>query len=183
MKRFSLHELIYLALLAALSVIAKPYTAALANSLTGYFSLPGGVIGGVFYMAWLVIAILIVPNFGAGTLFALLQSLLFFLIGFGQKYGPLGIIIYTLPGLAADFVFLLTGRHRAIGALLAGGAANVVGAFFSGKMMFHLSWPALFFALFLSFLSGGLGGYLAHAIYLLLKRRSIFLYLQHKKSQ
>jgi uncharacterized membrane protein len=52
-KNFSLQDLILIALLASLSIATKPFVSWLSNSITASAHLPGGLVGGVFYMMWL----------------------------------------------------------------------------------------------------------------------------------
>jgi ABC-type thiamin/hydroxymethylpyrimidine transport system permease subunit len=101
-RYFSTFQLILLALLAALSVVAK-------IALRLPLQLPGHT--GIFWMAIVIVAAGIVPRVGAASLVGLTSGILAAFLGLGD-FGALNTLLsYTAVGVVADLGLVLLGRR------------------------------------------------------------------------
>lgn len=165
-NRFSLYDLVIIALLAALGIASKPIIVPLSHIITGPLFIPGGVAAGGFYMMWLILGMGITGKRGTATLIGLVQSMVVLGSGVFGYHGALSIISYTIPGIAIDLGLLLI-RHRVcclFCAFIAGILANVSGSFLVNLIYFRLPLVPLLLSLSVAALSGGLGGLLAYQI-------------------
>ncbi|MEG3071204.1 MAG: hypothetical protein RQM92_10650 [Candidatus Syntrophopropionicum ammoniitolerans] len=55
LDRFSIYDLIIIAMLAALGVVTKPILVPLAHIISGPLLIPSGAVAGGFYMMWMVL--------------------------------------------------------------------------------------------------------------------------------
>ncbi len=153
-------------MVAAMGIAIKTIIVPLAQIITGPLFIPGGVVAGGFYMAFLVLGESITQKWGSATVIALIQGAVVTITGALGSHGAASIFTYTAPGLAIDFVYLLI-RHRADCAMccfIGGVVANMAGSFSVNLAIFNLSFVPLMLSLAASALSGGLGGLVAHAI-------------------
>lgn len=164
--RFSMFDLIIIALMATLGIATKPVIVPLVRIITGPLLIPGGALAGGFYMMWLVIAAGLVGKVGAATLVAIVQAILVMATGIFGTHGIASLVTYILPGIAADFVFLFARRQKYNFGhyFLAGVAANITGTFLVMVVFFKLPLIPLLFALSCGALSGGLGGLIAYNV-------------------
>ena len=172
LSRFSIYDLLIIAVMAALGIVLKPFIATLARLVVGPLMIPGGAVAGGLYMLWLVLALALTGKYGASTLVGLVQALVIMFSGSIGSHGVMTLVSYTLPGVALDLgLFLLQHTVCCPGcAFLAGLIANVTGTFIVNFIFFRL--PGLFLCLILALaaLSGGLGGLLAWQLLKLLKK-------------
>lgn len=163
LRGFSIFQLVIISVVAALGVATKPIIVPLVHIITGPLFIPGGAVAGGFYMFWIVLGIGLVKIKGTGTLIGIIQGLLVIITGAMGTHGILSIVSYTLPGLAADLVFLFSGKnkHNIIQFIIASMAANVVGTLISNAMFFRLPLETLLILITGAALSGALGGVLA----------------------
>ncbi|ATW24914.1 ECF transporter S component [Candidatus Formimonas warabiya] len=172
LNRFSLYDLIIIAMMAALGIATKPVIVPLAHLVTGPLLIPSGAVAGGFYMMWLVLGAGLTGKRGAATLVALVQAILVMATGIVGSHGVLSLVTYTVPGIMADLGLLLTG-HRVCCfpcAFGAGMLANMGGTFMVNFVYFRLPWIPLVLSLSAAALSGGLGGMLAFQICRQLRR-------------
>lgn len=166
LSRFSMFDLVLLALMACLGIAIKPLVVPLAHIITGPLFIPGGVIAGGFYMMWLVMGAGLVKKTGAATLVAAVQAIMVIALGIFGTHGVMSLVTYLLPGIAVDLVMLLS-RHKGccMGCCFAGGiAANISGVFLVNLVFFRLPLIPLTLSLASAALSGGLGGIIAYAV-------------------
>jgi ABC-type thiamin/hydroxymethylpyrimidine transport system permease subunit len=166
LAKFSMFDLVLLALLACLGIATKPIVVPLAQIITGPLYIPGGVIAGGFYMMWLVMGAGLVRRSGAATLIAAVQAIMIISLGIFGTHGIMSLFTYLLPGIAVDLVMLVS-RHRGccIGCCFAGGvAANISGTFLVNIVFFRLPLIPLVLSLASASLSGGLGGIIAYNV-------------------
>lgn len=111
MKNYPLRTVVFLALCCDLGLFSKRLIGPMANILTDALHIPGG-IGTSFSLMFLVIAVMLVPHFGCGTIMGTVQSAL--ALGFGMvgSMGALSPIGYILPGIAIDLLARLTRNAR-----------------------------------------------------------------------
>lgn len=184
-RYFSTFQLILIALIAALIVVAK-------IALRTPLELPGHT--GLFWMALLVIAARLVPRPGAASLTGLTSALLASFLGLGD-FGVLDTFLsYTLAGVGADLTLLLLGGFGPSGqpenlvvAALAGAFGHlakflvkwVIGLVSGAPLGFvalGLVWTLVNYVVF-----GALGGLLGGLTLRALRRAGFFAYLDEKR--
>ena len=178
-RYFSTFQLVLLALLAALIVVAK-------IALRLPLQLPGH--SGIFWMAIIVVAAGVVPKLGAASLVGLTSGLLAAFLGLGD-FGALETLLsYTLVGVGTDLALLLL-RHPEN--LLVAGLVGVLGHL----AKFLVKWglgaitgaPMGFVALGLTrslvgyIIFGAIGGLLGGLTLAALRRAGFFAYLAEKR--
>ncbi|KAB3531271.1 ECF transporter S component [Alkaliphilus pronyensis] len=166
LSRFSVFDLVIIAMMASLGIAIKPVVVPLTHIITGPLYIPGGVIAGGFYMLWLVLGAGLVGKRGTATLIALVQAIMVVAIGVFGTHGIISLITYLLPGISVDLVLLLTGhRGCCLGCCFAAGiAANISGTFLVNIVFFQLPIIPLVLSLSSAALSGGIGGIIAYNI-------------------
>ncbi len=163
LQRFTVYDLVIIAIMAAIGIVIKPVVVPLAHIVTGPLMIPSGALSGGLYMMWMVIAYGIVKKPGTATLTALVQALLVFFTGIIGSHGIMSLITYTCPGIVMDIVLLAIG-HRVCCrgcAVIAGAAANVTGTITVNVVFFQVPGVYLILVLSLGLLSGAVGGFLA----------------------
>ncbi len=166
LDRFSLYDLIIIALLAALGIATKSIIVPLAHIITGPFFIPSGAVAGGFYMMWLVLGFGITGRRGTMTLIGLVQAILVIATGIVGSHGVISLLTYTMPGILADLGLFLIG-HRVCClpcSFLAGLLCNITGTIMVNLVYFRLPLIPLVLSLSIAALSGGLGGMLAFKI-------------------
>lgn len=163
LQRFTVYDLVIIAIMAAIGIVIKPVVVPLAHIVTGPLMIPSGALSGGLYMMWMVIAYGIVKKPGTATLTALVQALLVFFTGIIGSHGIMSLITYTCPGIVMDIVLLAIG-HRVCCrgcAVIAGAVANVTGTITVNVIFFQVPGVYLILVLSLGLLSGAVGGFLA----------------------
>lgn len=155
-----------MAMMASLGIAIKVIIVPLAHIITGPLFIPGGVVAGGFYMAFLVLGSSIIQKKGTATVIALIQAVLVTITGTLGSHGAISLLTYTLPGIAVDIVFLLLNKYAytPLGAFAAGMAANITGSFAVNMAIFNLAFVPLMLSVCAASLSGGLGGLVAYSI-------------------
>ncbi|MDD2511219.1 MAG: ECF transporter S component [Syntrophomonas sp.] len=166
LDRFSLFDLIIIAMMAALGIAIKPVVVPLAHIVSGPLFIPSGAVAGGFYMMWLVLGFGLTGKRGTATLIALVQALVVTGTGMVGSHGAMSLFTYTVPGVMADLGLLLIGHRVCCSpcAFLAGMLANMGGTIMVNLVYFRLPLIPLVLALSVAALSGGLGGILAFQI-------------------
>jgi energy-coupling factor transport system substrate-specific component len=161
--RFTIFELVAIAVVAALGVATKPIVVPLVHIITGPLFIPGGAIAGGFYMLWIVLGIGFVKKTWTGTFIGLVQGLLVIATGAIGSHGVMSLFSYTLPGAAADLVFLFSRNksYNLIHFMLGCMAANIIGTIISNLLFFRLPAEMLLLLISGAALSGALGGVIA----------------------
>lgn len=162
--RFTVFDLIIIALIAALGIATKPVIVPLVHMITGPLFIPGGAVAGGFYMMWIVVGAGIIGKRGAATLIALVQAIMVIAIGVFGTHGIMSLISYLIPGLAID-LFLIISRQNCrniASCFFAGMIANIAGTMMTNLIFFKLPWIPLLLTIAAGALSGCLGGLLAH---------------------
>lgn len=156
--KFTVSEMILISLIAAISIVTKPYLKALAAPLP-----IAGVVMGAIYMMWVVFIALLINKKYSATLFSLLQAILALALGVAGKWGLWVFIGYTLPGLVVDFIFM-SKTSKLIKAISSGAAANFIGSFIA-MLLFTPNINNKLVLLAPSLFSGAIGGFLALSLY------------------
>jgi len=175
LSKYTPFHLILIAAMAALGVAVKPVVSTLVHAVTGPLFIPGGAVAGGVYMLFVVLAASLTGAKGAGTLCGLCQGLLVLAMGAPGSHGALSPFTYTLPGLAADLMFLLFARREAnlLACCFAGLLANLAGTASANLVFFSLPAVPLLLSLCAAALSGALGGVAAWGITKQLKQWKI----------
>ena len=164
--RFSIFDLVIIAMLSSLGIAIKPIVAPLSHILLGALPIPPGAVTGGIYMMWLVLGFGITKKRGTMTLMGLVQGILVMAVGMFGSQGALSLLTYTMPGLAADLVMLLIG-HRAcclMCSFIAGMICNIVGTAMVNLTNYRFPLIPLILSLGIAALSGGIGGMIAYKV-------------------
>lgn len=166
LKKFSVYEMVVVALMAAIGLAIKPIIVPLTHLITGPLFIPGGSLAGGFYMLWLVLGAGLIKKRGVATMIALTQGVIVAVTGAFGTHGIISILTYALPGMMIDLVFLVIRRKivQPIDFFLAGIIANMSGTYLSNLVFFRLPLIPLMLSLSSAILSGGLGGIIAYNI-------------------
>lgn len=162
-ERFSIKELIYIVILAIISIVVRTPFKAISELFISTFALPGGIINGVFYMFWLTAAYSMVGKPGTATIFCILQAFL----GLNILGMPLvRTITFIPPGVVVDILNALSYNKvpRKILMILGGGLANVSGTVTVSLLIMNLPLYPLVVACIIACISGGFGGYFAYVV-------------------
>jgi hypothetical protein len=166
LKRFSVMDLILIAAFAAVGIAIKPIVGPFFKMISSPLGIPGGSFAGGFYLMWMVLAIVIVDKAYTGTLFGILQAIGVLIMGMSGNQGAVSLITYTLPGIAADILYMMLGSRKGIYSQMSLCAvANALGALLTGIIIFNH--PPLFLAGIsgMALVSGIVGGILSYGIY------------------
>ena len=150
LDRFSLYDLIIIAMMSALGIAIKPIIVPLSHIISGPLLIPPGAVTGGLFMMWLVLGFGITGKRGTMTLIGFVQAILVMATGMVGSQGAMSLLSYTMPGILADLGLLLIG-HRVCClpcAFLAGMLCNI-----AGTAMVSVA-----------ALSGGLGGLIAFKV-------------------
>lgn len=163
LKHYSILDLVIIAVISSLGIATKPIVVPLVHIVTGPLFIPGGAVAGGLYMLWIVLGIGVIKKFGTGTLIGIVQGIMVIALGMMGSHGMMSLISYTLPGVAADLVFILGRKkqyhvfHYVFGCM----AANMTGTMISNVLFFRLPTTALLLLLVSAALSGAVGGVIA----------------------
>ncbi|MEG1520347.1 MAG: ECF transporter S component, partial [Clostridia bacterium] len=162
-SKFKLVDYIIIALMASMGIGIKTIIVPLTQIITSALFIPGGVLAGGFYMAFLVLGSAITKKPFTATLIALVQAVIVTITGTLGSHGAVSLLTYTLPGIAVDLLFFLIRNHgnSTLSCFLGGMVANLVGSFAVNLAIFKLSLIPLLLSLTTAALSGGLGGLIA----------------------
>ncbi len=166
LKKFSLFDLVVIAMVAAIGIAMKPVIVPLVHIITGPLFIPGGAIAGGFYMMWIVVGAGLIKKPGTAILVALVQAILVTATGVFGTHGVISLITYLSPGIAVDLILFLTRQYadNIYSCFFAGMAANLGGTALTNFVFFKLPAVPLMLTLAGGALSGGLGGLLAYMI-------------------
>lgn len=166
MKKFTMRQMVFMAICCDLGLFGKRIVAPLANILTDALHIPGG-IGTAFSLMFLVIASASLAMPGVATIMGAVQSGL--AVGFGMvgSMGALAPIGYILPGLTIDLIFFL-GRKLRVDQSAVLLIANMLGSFTAAMtanmIVFRLWGIVLMLYGTVSLFSGAVCGVLAESI-------------------
>ena len=178
-RYFSTFELILLALMAALVVVAK-------IAVRTPLQLPGHT--GIFWMAIVMVAAGVVRKPGAVSLVGLTSGLIAAFLGMGD-FGALNTFFsYTAVGICTDLALLLLGSPENLVAATLAGAIGHTGKFLVkwafgilagapvGFVAFGLARALIGYIIF-----GAIGGLLGGLTLIALRKAGFFAYLEEKR--
>ena len=166
MKHIKLRRLIFLALCCDLGLFTKRLIAPVANILTDSLHIPGG-IGTSFSLMFLVIAAMLTPGFGCGTLMGAIQSMIALSLGMVGSMGVLSPIGYIVPGFVIDCVIVLSRKTRLsddVAMLTANMLAAASASLVANILVFRLSGVVLLLYMAVAFTSGAICGVLGGSL-------------------
>ncbi len=161
MKKFQLHQLLLVAMLAALSVASKPFVFTVSSFATSHLLMPAGIVGGIWYMMWLSLTWRLVPRRGSVLLFGLVQA---FLVIVALGTPPIKAATYIPPVLVAEMVYYFLRKPALPADCLVGALANFTGTVTSFLLFFGNQKEPLLIAAGISLISGALSGFLTAAL-------------------
>jgi hypothetical protein len=166
LDRFSMFDLVIIAMTASLGIATKPVIVPLTHIITGPLYIPGGVIAGGFYMMWIVLGAGFVEKIGTATLVSTVQAIMVVSLGIFGSHGIVSFLTYILPGISVDLILLISGHRCCCGGccFAAGIAANICGTFMVNLVFFQLPAIPLVLTMSSAALSGGLGGIIANSL-------------------
>ncbi len=159
LNRFSAFDLILTSLIAAVGIAVKPIVGSFVRMVTMPIMMPAGAVAGIVYMFWVTLAAGLVRKHGALLLFGFVQAVVALIFGYGS-HGAASLMTYILPMVVAEIVLILFAAPGGnnISSFLAGGLANVTGAFLVNLVILRVPKEPLYYILSLSFVFGGIGG-------------------------
>ena len=184
LRKFSIYELVIIAVMASLGLAIKPVVVPITHLISGPLMIPSGAFAGGLYMMWLVVSFGITGKYGTGTLVALVQALVVTFTGMIGSHGIMSLVSYTLPGIVMDIGLFIIGHKVCCApcAFVAGLLANVTGTAVVNFIFFSLPSMFLIFTLCVAAFSGGLGGILAWQIIKLLKKYRVISQLKKQNN-
>ena len=98
-RKFSIFDIIIIALMATLGIATKPVIVPLAHIITGPLYIPGGAIAGGLYMMWIVLGTGLIGRAGVATLTSTVQAIMVVSLGiYGTRDCELSYIYITRVG-------------------------------------------------------------------------------------
>jgi len=167
--RFSTFDFVIIALLSACGIATKPFVRLLAQVFTGTF-IPIGTVAGIFYMLWIVLACSIVKKRGTAILVGIVQSVLVVVFDMLGNRGLANLLVYVVPGITLEIAMLLFPHYvsSSLSGFLAGGVCNATGSLIVGWLFLRMPFIPLLGSLIVSFFFGGIGGFVAFKLFVIL---------------
>jgi len=180
LERFTLFELILLALIAAAGIAVKPVAVAVSHLITGPLLIPGGALAGGFYMLFVVLGGALVGKKGSATLVCLIQGIVVLVSGVYGSHGAASLVTYLVPGLLVDLLWIVCRTDgNSLTACFSGGiVANVSGSVLVNFVFFRMPLIPLLLTAALAALSGGIGGIVTWQIVKHFRKQNIFSHLK-----
>lgn len=185
LHRYTMFDLLVIAVMAALGIAIKPIVAPLGHMIATPLMIPSGALTGGLYMMWIVVAFGITGKYGTATLVAVVQALLVLFTGIVGSHGIMSLVSYTLPGIAVDVVLFIIG-HRVCClpcAFLAGAVANLAGTYAVNAIFFSLPFYFLILVMAIALLSGGIGGIIAWQLLKVLRKYHVVKTIPQKRGK
>lgn len=165
-RKFSIFEIIVIALMATLGIATKPLITPLVHIITGPLYIPGGAVAGGLYMMWIVLGAGLIGKVGAAALIAIVQAIMVVSLGAYGTHGIVSLATYIIPGLVVD-LYILSVKPKGIQVghfFIYGLIANLSGTYLVNVVFFRLPLIPLVLTLASAALSGGIGGLIAYSI-------------------
>lgn len=166
MKGIRVKELIMLALFADIGFVSKRLISPLANVLTDFLRVPGG-IGTAFSLMFLVIGACLIHRKGSAAIMGLIQCITALSFGMSGAMGLMSPVGYIVPGMVIDFVLYTcfkAGSDPLITMICANALGAVSASLTANFIVFRLHGPVLALYVLISVISGGICGMLAHIL-------------------
>lgn len=166
MKKLSLTQLIFMALCCDLGLFSKKLVAPVANIITEFLHIPGG-ISTSFSIMFIVVGAALCDETGCATLMCVVQSGLALALGKSGSMGLLAPIGYIMPGIVIDISFFVLNKlhvSREEKMAITNGLAGMTAAITANLIVFRLSGPPLWLYLSVALFCGGICGLLASSL-------------------
>ena len=102
--------MIFMALCCDCGLIAKKLISPLADIVTGFLHVPGGIATG-FSLMFIIVAAAVLRTTGSATLMSVIQSVLALSFGMVGSMGVLAPIGYIIPGIVTDLCLYFSYRR------------------------------------------------------------------------
>jgi len=174
LRKYSSQDLLFIAILSALGLAAKPIITPLIHLISAPLMIPGGSLAGGLYMMWIALAIAIVNKPGAGLLVGITQAIVMLSMGYFGNHGAISLISYTLPGLLAEFIALFFKNKGTLAFhVLAVTVSNLTGATIVTIIVMRLAAIPFLISLIAATISGIVGGIISFSMFNKLKKYKI----------
>ncbi|MCK5050606.1 MAG: ECF transporter S component [Candidatus Cloacimonetes bacterium] len=174
LRKYSSQDLLYIAIMSALGLAAKPIITPLIHLISAPLMIPGGSLAGGLYMMWIALAIAIVNKPGAGLLVGITQAIVMLSMGYFGNHGAVSLISYTMPGLMAEIVSLFFKNKKTLPFhVLVVTIANLTGAVIVTIVVMRLAAIPLIISLIAAAISGIVGGIISYSMFNKLKKFKI----------
>ncbi len=171
LRKYSSQDLLYIAIMSALGLAAKPIITPLIHLISAPLMIPGGSLAGGLYMMWIALAIAIVNKPGAGLLVGITQAIVMLSMGYFGNHGAVSLISYTLPGLMAEIVSLFFKNKQTLSFhVLVVTVANIAGAITVTIIVMRLATIPFIISLIAAAISGIVGGIISFSMFNKLKK-------------
>ncbi len=168
-KKITTLEATFVVLMAACGVALKPIIGPMARIVGAALFVPSGTIAGAIYMMWPTLAALVVRRFGTAMLVGLIEGIVVLITGFYGSHGIFSLVVYLVPCFFIDVGFVVTRRYQnRLTVFVPPALGNTAGTVLVAVLIMHLPTIPLLVSLVPAFIFGGLGGWLALGLYLLL---------------
>ncbi|MBT3755280.1 MAG: hypothetical protein HOK80_04530 [Candidatus Cloacimonetes bacterium] len=165
LRKYSSQDLLYIAIMSALGLAAKPIITPLIHLISAPLMIPGGSLAGGLYMMWIALAIAIVNKPGAGLLVGITQAIVMLSMGYFGNHGAVSLVSYTLPGFIAEIVSLLfKNKNTLIFHVLCVTSANLTGAVIVTIIVMRLAAIPFIISLIAAAISGIVGGIISYSM-------------------
>lgn len=175
LKRFTIFEIVIIALMATIGIAIKPLIVPLVHIITGPLYIPGGAVAGGLYMMWIVLGAGLMAKKGVATIISVVQSIMVISLGIYGNHGLMSLLTYIVPGIVLDlYLLLFRVKNFSLGNYFIGGIlTNISGTFLVNVVFFRLPFIPLMLTLSAASLSGGIGGLIAYTIINKLKKNEV----------
>lgn len=166
LQAFSIYDLIFIAMLSAITIAIKTIIGILVRMITGPLGIPGGALAGGFYMLWLALGLALVDKKGTAFIIALVQSIVLLITGLPGSHGIWTFLTYLTPGIIVEIVFLFKKNNcNILHFIISTALANILGTFGSNLLFFRMDILPLSFTLVAAAFSGCIGGIIGYLVY------------------
>ena len=171
LRKYSSQDLLYIAIMSALGLAAKPIITPLIHLISAPLMIPGGSLAGGLYMMWIALAIAIVNKPGAGLLVGITQAIVMLSMGYFGNHGAVSLISYTMPGLMSEIVSLFfKNKKTLLFHVLIVTVANLTGAVIVTMIVMRLATIPFMISLIAAAISGIVGGIISYSMFNKLKK-------------
>ena len=180
-KKISLTSLIFMAICCDLAIMSKKLISPLANIVTEFLHIPGG-ISTTFALMFIIIGANLCEFVGCATLMCFVQSMIAIISGHTGSMGMMVIVSYVVPGIVIDLLMLclkpFVKKRTAKAVALTNALSGVSAAVCANCITFRISGIPLLIYLLVAFTSGCIFGAVASII---IKRIYRSCHLGHDK--
>ncbi|MBC8184699.1 ECF transporter S component [candidate division KSB1 bacterium] len=166
LKKISTIDAVFIVLMATCGLVLKPIIGPLTKLIGSALFLSSGSFAGMIYYIFPMLALLVVRQFGSATLTGLIQGIIILVTGIYGSHGILSLITYVVPCLFIDLAYVTIRKsNREWLIFFPGAMGNLSGNFIVAVLFLHLPMIPLIITLIISFVFGGVSGYISLNMY------------------